>query len=192
MEWIVVIAVLLNAIWGVVYIKDTISWKTKPNRVTWFIWALAPLIATAASLSDWVEWAVLPVFMSGFIPLLIFISSFYNKESYWKLWKLDYFCLIFSLLAIVLWVITQNPLLAIIFAILADLLAAFPTLIKIYKYPETETVFPFFTWVISASSAFLVIEIWKPEEYLFPSYLILICLALIIGYYNKKIISYFK
>jgi len=41
--WLVILAVVLNSIGGVMYIKNTLVGKTKPNRVTWFIWALAPL-----------------------------------------------------------------------------------------------------------------------------------------------------
>lgn len=192
MEYIVIFAVLINSIGWLLYVKDTIKGNTKPNRVTWWIWALAPMIATIAALSDWVTWSVLPVFISGFMPLLIFISSFYNKNSFWKLWKLDYFCLILALLAVVLWIVTKNPLLAIIFAVLADLIAGIPTVIKMYKFPETETVYTFMTWLFSALSAFLVIQEWRMEEYLFPLYLAIMCTTLIIWYYNKKILNLIK
>ncbi len=62
------------------YIRDTLKGDTKPNRVTFFIWAVAPLIATAAGLAKGVTWAVVPVFMAGFCPLLIFLSSFANPK----------------------------------------------------------------------------------------------------------------
>ena len=191
--WVVVFAVILNSIWGILYIKDTLSWKTKPNKITWWIWAAAPLIWSFATFySEWFVWSAIPVFMAGFIPLLIFISSFLNKKSYWKLWKLDYICLIFAILAIILWLITNNPLLAIIFWISADFLAAIPILIKIYKYPETETVLPFIAGLIANWSSFLVIKNWEPEEYLFPLYLVSICLLLIIAYYKNNIIKFIK
>ena len=83
--------------------------------------------------------------MAGFLPLLIFLSSFVNKNSYWKLKKLDYICLALAVLALILWKITNNPLLAIIFSILADFFAALPLIIKIYKFPETETISAYFT-----------------------------------------------
>jgi hypothetical protein len=50
------------------------------------------MIATGAALSDGVRRAVLPVFISGFGPFLIFVSSFVNKKAYWKLEKSDYIC----------------------------------------------------------------------------------------------------
>lgn len=33
------------------YIKGTIKGNTKPNRVTWLLWTIAPMIATVATLS---------------------------------------------------------------------------------------------------------------------------------------------
>ena len=186
--YIVILTVFINIIWWVLYIIDTLKWKTKPNRVSWWIWAAAPLIWTAATLySQWFVWSVLPVFVAGFIPLLIFISSFINKNSYWKLTKIDYLCLVFAVLALVLWLITNNPLLAIVFAVLADWLAAIPTLIKMYYLPDTESISPYLSGFLAASTSLLVIENWVLEEYLFPSYLVLWWLSFMLVFYRKKI-----
>lgn len=46
------------------YIKATLKGETKPNKVTWLMWTIAPLIGTVAALSDGVRWAVLPVFIA--------------------------------------------------------------------------------------------------------------------------------
>ena len=187
--YIVILTVFINSFAGFLYIKDTLKWKTKPNKITWWIWSAAPLIWTSATIySEWFIWSVLPVFMAWFIPLLIFISSFINKNSYWELKKLDYICLIFAILALILWWITNNPLLAIIFWIMADFLAAIPLLIKMYNFPETENILPFFAWLIANLSAFLVIRNWDMEEYLFPAYLVSICLIIILAFFWKRIL----
>jgi len=187
--YVIIFTAFINAFGWVMYIIDTLKWKTKPNKVTWWIWAAAPLIGSFAMYSsNWLTWNILPVFMAGFIPLLIFISSFINKNSYWELKKLDYICLILAILALILWQVTDNPLLAIVFWILADFLAAIPILIKTYNFPETENPFPFFAWLLANLSALLVIKEWNIEEWLFPVYLILICLLLILAYYWKRIL----
>lgn len=190
-HYIVIFAVIINSIWWIWYIINTLKWKTKPNKITWLIWAAAPLIWTAATVvSQWFIWSVLPVFIAGLIPLTIFLASFINKNSYWKLWKLDYWCLALAIFALILWFITSQPLLAIIFWILADFLASIPLLIKIYKYPETETVWTFVIWLIANASAFLVIKNWVLEEYLFPLYLVLICFVIIFTYFWKKLLNF--
>src|SRR5665811_2568729 len=83
-EYLVIIAAVASLLAAFVYIRSMFVGGTKPNRVTWLMWAIAPLIATAASLSNGVGWAVLPVFMAGFSPFLIFAASFFAKKAYWK------------------------------------------------------------------------------------------------------------
>ena len=122
------------------YVKETIKGNTKPNRVTRLMRAIAPIIGTIAALYDGVHRSVLPVFMAGFGPLLVFFSSFVNKKAYRKLEKFDYICGIFSLLALILRRYTKQPVIAIFFAILSDALACIPTVIKGRKYPETESL----------------------------------------------------
>jgi hypothetical protein len=57
-----------------VYLRDTLRGTTKPNRVTWLLWAVAPLLAAAVELSEGVGLRALPTFMVGFMPLLVFVG----------------------------------------------------------------------------------------------------------------------
>ncbi len=174
-------------LWGVFsYIKETIKGNTKPNRVTWLLWSTSPLIATFAALSDGVKLSVLPVFMSGFGPLLVLISSFVNKKSYWKLEKLDYLCGSFSVLALVLWTITKEPIVAIAFAIASDGFAAIPTIIKSWKFPETETVDAYTTGLFNTLTSFAAIKTWNFAEIAFPIYLVVVNSSLIISVLRKR------
>jgi hypothetical protein len=168
------------------YIKGTLLGITKPNKVTWLLWSVAPIIATFAAISDGVHWSVLPVFMSGFGPLLVFIASFVNKKSYWKLEKFDYLCGLCSVLALVLWGITKQPTIAIIFAIASDAFAAVPTLIKSWKYPETESTGPYTTGVFNSLTSFAAIKIWNFSALAFPIYLVFINFSLFLAVYRKK------
>lgn len=187
LKYLVFVGVVLQLIGVFSYAKDVVKGKAKPNRVSWLMWSIAPLIATAAGLFSGVGLAVIPVFMSGFGPLIIFILSFTNKEAYWKLEKFDYLCGFFSLLALVLWGITKQPVIAIIFAIVSDFIAAIPTLIKSWKYPETENVNPFVTGLINSLTSFGAVKMWGFAELAFPIYLFFIDSLLIFAIIRKKI-----
>lgn len=178
-------AVQLVGIWS--YIKDTMHGDAKPNRVSWLLWSIAPLIGTAAAISDGVTWEVLPVFMSGFGPLLVFIASFVNKNSYWKLEKFDYWCGALSFLALVLWWVTKIPEVAILFAILSDGLAAVPTLIKSWKYPETENAGPFTAGLFNSLTSFAAVKMWNFSSIAFPIYLVFINISIALAIYRRKI-----
>ena len=178
MEWIVIAGSIISFLGFIPYLKDTIKGTTKPNRMTWALWAVAPLIAAIAGLSSGVTWAVLPVFMAGFGPLLVLFVSFRNKNSYWKLSKFDYICGATSVLALILWSITKNPSLAILLAISSDLLAAIPTMLKSWTHPYSETYQVFLFSMIGNLTAFLVMKQWNFNELAFPIYLILVCLTM--------------
>ena len=186
------LGVLIQILGSAAYIRNTLRGTTKPNRVTWFFWAVAPLIGAAAAIVDGVKWAVLPVLVVGFIPLLVLIASFKNKNAYWKLGTFDYLCGICSALALVLWFITSQPVIAIMFAIIADALAALPTLAKSWTNPETETSIEYVASVFSALTCFLAIKMWSISEYAFPLYLIVINGAVLLVIYRKRIIHYFN
>jgi|GEM_PF-144610 len=189
-KYLVLIGAALQLIGIYSYGREVIKGNAKPNRITWLLWSIAPMIATAAGLVSGAGWAVLPVFMSGFGPLLIFVLSLFNKQSYWKLEPFDYLCGFFSLLALILWAITKEPMIAIFFAIVSDFFAGVPTLIKSWKHPETENVTVYFTGALSALTSFAAIKIWGFSELAFPIYLILMDSALVFSIiYKHRVLS---
>lgn len=188
-ENLVYVAVVVQLIGKASYIKDTLKAKTKPNRMSWLLWAVAPLIAFSAEVSDGVKLAAIPVFISGFAPLLVLAASFANRNSYWKLEKSDYLCGLFSLLALLLWGITKEPMVAIGLAIISDLFATIPTLVKSWKYPETETADAFSAGLFSALTSFTAIKTWNFSSVAFPAYLVIVNASLVFCIYRKKIIK---
>jgi len=186
LEYLVLVAAAASLLAAFVYINSMFKGQTKPNRVTWFMWSIAPFIATAAALSNGVGWAVIPVFMSGFCPFLVFTASFFTKKAYWKPSSFDYICGSLSGLALVLWFITNDANLAIIFAIVSDALAAVPTLTKTWHNPETESAWPFIIGVFSPLTSFLAATTWAFSELAFPTYLIVINILLVFSMLRKR------
>lgn len=171
------------------YLRDTLRGKTKPNKVTWLMWSVAPLIATVATLSKGAGWIALPVFMSGFTPLLVFIASFINPKAYWELKTFDYLCGFFSILALVLWLITKEPNIAIVFAIISDGFAAIPTLAKCWKSPETESSIAYSTGLICSLTGFFAVSAWKFSEVAFPIYLVSVSSLLLFSIYHRTFLK---
>lgn len=178
-QYIVLIGAVVQLFGIFVYIRATVRGETKPNRVTWLMWSVAPLIGSVAAFSDGVRWAVLPVFMSGFAPLLVFIASFVNPKSFWKLEKFDYICASCSILALLLWWITKEPLIAIIFSIASDAFAAIPTLLKSWKHPDSESVEAYTTGLFCSITSFFALKTFSFSELAFPIYLVFINSTLI-------------
>ena len=177
----------VNVVGFCFYTQPALRGVTKPKRVTYIIWALAPMIAFAAAISDGVGWAALPVFVSGFIPFLIFLASFANKNAYWKLGRFDYACGGISLLALYLWYVTGDPAVAVFFAILSDALASLPTLIKSWKFPETEYWSGYASAIVAAITALIAAPSFTFTAVAFPLYLIIVCVIILLGIFQKTL-----
>ncbi len=189
LEYLVLAAAFASLLAAGLYIRSMFRGGAKPNRVTWLMWSIAPFIATAAAASSGVGWAVVPVFMTGFAPFLIFTASFFAKRAYWKLHTFDYVCGALSAAALVFWVITMEPNYAIILAIASDALASIPTLTKVWRNPETESVWPFITGIFNALTSFVVAVTWNFSEIAFPAYLAIINALLIFSMYTRRLVS---
>ena len=165
----------INLAGSSVYIVHTLKGRTRPNRVSFFMWALASMVAFAGELRQGVGLPALMTFTAGFVPLLIFLASFVNKQAAWKLTRFDFGCGALSLLGLTLWLATGKGNIAILFAILADGLAAIPTIRKSYTHPETESWIGYFAGGINGLVALLVIPRWTFANYGFPLYITIIC-----------------
>ena len=190
-HWLVILSVVLSFSGCGAYIRDMFRGKSKPNLVTWGLWAFAPLIATGAALSAHADgWATARIFMAGFGPLLIFLFAFIVPQSYWKLTKLDYACGALSLIALGAWLGVNQPILAILLAAIADLLATLPTIIKAWKYPETETVYTYLVGLFTASIIIPAIPVWNIENSAFQIYLLtantILFIVVLRGYLMKS------
>ncbi len=50
-HWLVILSIIIGVGGAMAYIRDTFIGKTKPNRVSWLIWTIAPLLGASAAIS---------------------------------------------------------------------------------------------------------------------------------------------
>lgn len=177
-ENFVYLAVAIGFAGNLTYVIDTLKGETRPNRVSWFMWTLAPFVAFAAQLSEGVGIQSLITFMAGFCPLLVLIVSFVDRKAVWKLTSFDLACGVLSLLGLVLWFITRHATIAIVFSIAADTLAAIPTIRKSYTNPESEGWINYLAAAIASGLTLLTIDNWTFATYGFPLYLLTVCIII--------------
>jgi hypothetical protein len=185
-HYLVFVGAALQLIGGMNYFINTLKGKTKPNRVTWLLWSVAPIVGGIAAITNGATWAIIPVVMAGVPELLIFFASFINKKAYWKLGKGDYLCGAFAVLALILWAITKDANIAIIFSIIADVLAAIPTIMKSWSHPETESGLNFILGTLAQVTGLIAIENWTFSEASFGMYLFLMDSLLVAIIYRKR------
>ena len=147
-DYFAIIGAIIGSLGGGYYLGATLAGRAQPNRITWLLWGIFPMIVFGAQRAQGVAGLSWTSFASGFTPLLIVTASCFNRKAYWKSAPRDYALMAAALLGILLWAVTDRPNLAILFALLADLLAGIPTLIKAYRHPQSES------WVAYAISTF--------------------------------------
>jgi hypothetical protein len=152
------------------YIKDILYGTTRPNIVSWALWVLLLLIALWAQVSAGASWSLIlligDLIGTTTISILCLVGYGYGKYNW-----LDGVCFALAIVAILLWQVTHQPVLAIVFAAIADLLASVPTLVKAYKDPLSEDPTQF---LMIAGAALLGVSstvILSPANLIFPIYL---------------------
>jgi hypothetical protein len=96
--------------------------------------------------------------------------------------KSDIICLVISLIGMVCWKLTQNPLFGLASSITADLFGQIPMFIKTYRFPETEVWTFYFLDVLSAVLSIMASGMGGVRELAFPFYIVFIdgCTILLI------------
>jgi hypothetical protein len=156
----IIVGTLLGAAGTVAYLVNTVRGRVRPNRVSFLLWSVVPMIAFFAQIKQGVGLVALMTFSTGFLPFTVFIASFFNKNSEWKLTMFDLTCGILSVAGLVLWMVTKVGNIAILFCIIADGLAAVPTIMKAYRYPDTEIAWPWIATSVGVILTLLTLSKW--------------------------------
>jgi hypothetical protein len=161
-----ILGAIITVAGNAAYALDTVRGNTQPNRVSWFMWMVAPLIGFAAQVTQHVGLQSLLTLAIGLGPLLVVVASFLDAKAYARVTVFDGLCGALSLVALVAWAVTGTGDVAILFTILADLFGAVPTIRKAYAMPESEHAVAFLGGVVGAIITLLTI---KPGHWGFAS-----------------------
>ncbi|MGE5541152.1 MAG: hypothetical protein ACM3TU_02615 [Bacillota bacterium] len=173
-EWHTVLGMagsLLLILLAYPYIRSIVKDTTRPSAVSWLGWALLFGITSAAQFSKGVDWSLAVPVISTLSTSIIFVFALFIGRIVWT--RFDALCLFLAVLAVVLWLITKEPLTAIVLSMAADFFVTIPTLIKTYQDPTSE---PRILWTLYTLGALL--EVLATQELtiynlLFPIYTVL-------------------
>jgi hypothetical protein len=164
----VYLAMALSLVGVAGYIRDTLSGVTTPNRVTWGLWALEGVLAFAVEINQHVGLAAGMTLMLGFGPVLVVVASFRGHHGVWRLTTFDAVCGIISLAGIVFWALVHEPTVALVSFVVADQVAALPTVRKSWLAPQTETWWAFAMGSLNTGITLLTLHEFTTDGALFP------------------------
>ncbi len=170
------VAILLSF---VPYIRDIFLNKTKPERISWLIWAILGSISFSSLLAKGASYSLILPGAQAIGDLFIFILAI--KYGLGGFLKRDILALIAAGVGLILWYITDEPAVALFVAIFIDATGAVLTAIKTYENPTTETVS---SWVLTfLGGLFGVVAVGSFNLVLlsFPFYICLASLSILIA-----------
>lgn len=170
----IILSVAIRLISGGRYAWGVVNGRARPNAVTWLLWGLTPLIAFFAGLQNGFNTQSFILLALAISPLTIFGITVLKTGLRKHLTPFTLTCGAIALIGIVLWMVTDNPILAIIFSIVADIFASLPTLRKAYQDPASEYALPYFLSMVSMIVALLTVQEWIFTVYGFPLYMLCI------------------
>ncbi len=133
-----IIAIGLASLGYIPYILDIKSGKTKPHAFSWFIWSLDSYIAGFTQLSSGGGIGSFITITAATLSLWIAYMGY--RKSGIKYTRSDWISLYIALFAIPLWILTKQPLLAVLIISFIDVVAFWPTIRKSLKRPDQETI----------------------------------------------------
>lgn len=153
------LAVVIGMLGYMFYTRGIFKGEVKPHAFTWSVWGILTSIAFFAQITEgggpgaWVTGATAAM---SFIFAIVGLGA--SSRAYIK--KSDVIIFIFTLLAIPIWLVTENPLWAVILITIIDAVAFAPTFKKAYYHPQTEN-----TWTYFLSATKFVVGIFALESF---------------------------
>lgn len=184
-----ILSVIFTLFGAMFYLMSIYKKEINPHLLSWIGWAFITLIGATAMLDSGSTWSTLFIFANSLSCISVALYSVYKKVGVWSTTVYDYVFFGFGILGIILWQTFDAPLLAIILSVLADLLFAIPTLIKVYKNPKSESATSWIPYCIAGVFGLLALGTFTPTEVLYPFYIFTLnfIVLIIILFKDRKI-----
>lgn len=166
------------------YIYSVVKWVTKPNLSAWVLYSFATAIIFLSSFSLGVRSTLWIIWVQLVVNITVALLTLRYGIIKWN--KVDIICIIFSLLTIVLWYITNDSRIALYLNILLDALGSVSLIYKLYRNPWTESTYIWAFWIFITILNLLAVKTWSPENYLFPVYLFILNVSIFLLSFRKE------
>lgn len=166
---------IVNIIAFIPYIRSIFSKNTKPERSSWWIWTVLMTVALFAQISAGATWSALLTLVFVVGNLVVAVLS--TKYGYGKFTTKDRFSITLAVVAIILWYITENPLIALLLTIVVDFLAYWLTIIKSWKAPYSENITSWVLMTVAAILSVLSVGVTNMTLIIFPAYVAIVSFA---------------
>lgn len=150
------LGIIIGLIGIIPYIIGLLKKQIEPHVFTWLIWAITQGIATLGILKGEGGIGAYVLMITTSLTFLVFLLSLKNGKK--NITRYDVFVLIAACLAMGIWIFLKNPLLAVIWVSIIDILGYIPTFRKSFHKPETEKTISWLFYALGNVFAILALE----------------------------------
>ena len=170
------------------YIRSIRTGQTKPHVFSWFVWALGTFVVFWAQLADRGGFGAWPIGVSGVITGYIAVMA-YVRRSDTSITRADWVFLTIALAAVPSWLVTSNPLLAVVLLTAMDLAGFAPTFRHAYSRPHDERIGFYSLGVVRNALAIAALEHYSLTTVLFPAAVGIACALFVamVGYRRTQL-----
>ncbi len=144
-----IIAAILHGLAYVLYNVQIFQGKSKPNAVSWSIWALLAIInavSYGAMVDNWI--AALQFFTGSVASIATFLVGVFKKSFDWPS-KMEWCIFALCIIAVFVGVFFNSAASSNMIVLLAFTLSTIPTIIGVFNDPRKEKSFPWYIWTIA-------------------------------------------
>ena len=170
-EAVFAVSILLTVVGYVYYFRDIFRGVTRPHAFTWLVWATLTAIAFLGQLSDDAGLGAWITGITAFVSFFIFFLAMTRGEK--NITKTDKIFLGASVLAIIPWLLTNDPLISVVLVTVIDFLGFLPTIRKSIKKPHEETLIAYFTAGLKFMLSIIALDNYTVVTWLYPASLVL-------------------
>lgn len=172
------------------YLIGVMQNRLHPHAFSWVIFTIITAVIATAQL---VEHAGAGAWATGTTSLTTCLIAYYAlKNGGYRVTQLDKLSLAGALMAIPAWILTANPLVAVIILTFIELLGFLPTYRKAWRQPHDESILAFSLTLLKYALALGAMQSCTLTTVLFPVTLIILSSLLIIELAVRKHVTIAK
>jgi hypothetical protein len=176
----------LVAIAGTIpYLRDMLRGTTRPHRGTWLIWSLLSVLVFLSQHADGASWSLVAAGMQVIVNGLIFVLA--TRRGVGGTTLADRMMLVIAAGGALGWIVADEPFVATVCVVVADLLGVAMMVPKTRRDPESETLATFGLASVSGALATAAVGSVDPALVIYPIYLCLGNLGLAILIHRARL-----
>jgi hypothetical protein len=163
-----VLAALVGIADTVPYVRDTVRRSTRPHRGTWLIWGVLAIVVCFSQRADGASWSLVMAGTQAVLTTAIFVLAV--RLGTGGVSATDALMITVAAAGVAGWLIADEPVVATLCVVAADLIAAAMMVPKTYRDPGSETLSTFGFASLGGALAIGSVGAIEPTLLLYPAY----------------------